>query len=114
MGWTHSCVAQVAECDHGKKKDNKWFSTRVQTGWKGCIDYGKMKALTWKDHFPPLFFDQFIKWLAGYPYFCVLGCYFSYDHYPFDPSNPEHTIITVTFDVFAFSLSKVIWIMQHT
>jgi hypothetical protein len=55
-----------------------------------------------------------MKWLAGYPYFCVLGCYFSYNHYPFDPGKPEHTILTVIFDVFAFSLSQVVWIMQHT
>jgi hypothetical protein len=73
-----------------------------------------MKALTRKDHFPPPFLDQFMKWLAGYPYFCVLGCYFSYNHYPFDPGKPKHTILTVIFDVFAFSLSQVVWIMQHT
>jgi hypothetical protein len=67
-----------------------------------------MKALTRKDHFPPPFLDQFMKWLAGYPYFCVLGCYFSYNHYPFDPGKPKHTILTVIFDVFAFSLSQVV------
>jgi hypothetical protein len=53
----------------GMKKDNEWFSTQVQTRWQGCIDYSKMKALTRKDHFPPPFFDQFMKWLVGYPYF---------------------------------------------
>jgi hypothetical protein len=42
----------------GRKKDNEWLSTQVQTGWQGCIDYSKMKALTRKDHFPPPFFDQ--------------------------------------------------------
>jgi hypothetical protein len=86
----------------GRKKDNEWFSTRVQTGWQGCIDYSKMKALTKKDHFPPPFFDQFMKWLAGYPYFCVLGSYSSYDHYPFDPGKLEHTILIVAFNVFTY------------
>jgi hypothetical protein len=61
-----------------------------------------MKALTRKDHFPPPFFDQFMKWLAGYPYFCVLGSYSSYNHYPFDLSKPEYTILTIAFDVFAY------------
>jgi hypothetical protein len=46
-----------------------------------------------------------MKWLAGYSYFCVLGSYSSYDYYLFDPGMPEHTILNVTFDVFAFSLS---------
>jgi hypothetical protein len=87
----------------GRKKENEWFSTRVQMRWKRCIDYSKMKALTRKNHFLPPFFDQFMKWLAGYPYFCVLGSYSSYNHYPFDPGKPDHTILTIAFDVFAYS-----------
>ena len=66
----------------GKKKDNEWFSTRVQTGY-------------------PPFSEQFIKWLARCPYFCVLDSYYSDNHYPFDPGRLEHTILTVSFDVFA-------------
>jgi hypothetical protein len=73
----------------GSKKDNEWFSARVQT------------------RYPP-FFDLFMKWLARCPYFCVLDSYSNDDHCPFDPGRPEHTILTVTFDVFAFSLSQVV------
>ena len=86
----------------GRKKDNEWFSTQVQTRWQGCIDYSKMKALRRKDHFPPPFFDQFMKWLAGYPYFYVFGSYSNYNHYLFDPSKPEHTILTIAFDAFTY------------
>jgi hypothetical protein len=89
----------------GRKKDTEWFSTQVRTGWQGCIDYSSMKALTKKYHFSPPFFDQFIKWLAGYLYYYVLDCYSSNDHYPFDLGKLEHTILTVVFDVFALSLS---------
>jgi hypothetical protein len=32
----------------------------------------------------------------------VLGSYSSYDHYPFDPGKPEHTILTIAFDVFTY------------
>jgi hypothetical protein len=32
----------------------------------------------------------------------VLGSYSSNDHYPFDPGKPEHTILTVVFDVFTY------------
>ena len=41
----------------GRKKDNEWFSTRVQTRWQGYIEYNKMKAITRKSHFPPPFID---------------------------------------------------------
>jgi hypothetical protein len=48
-----------------------------------------------------------MKWLAGYFYIYVLGSYSSYDHYPFDPSKPEHTILTVVFDVFAIVTGRL-------
>jgi hypothetical protein len=38
----------------GRKKDNELFQTRVQRGWQGCIHNSKMKAITRKDHFPPI------------------------------------------------------------
>jgi hypothetical protein len=85
----------------GRKKDNEWFSTRVQTGWQGYIEYSKMKAITRKSHFPPPFIDQFKKLLVGYPYFCVLGNYSSYNHYPLDPGKQENTTLTSAFGVLA-------------
>ena len=43
-----------------------------------------------------------MKWLAGYPYFYVLGSYSSHINYPLDPSKPEHTTtLTFAFGVFA-------------
>jgi hypothetical protein len=67
----------------GRKKDNKCFFTRIQTIWKGCNAYIKMKTLPRKNHFPPPFFEHSLKGLAGY--FFMLIDYPSYDHYPFDP-----------------------------
>ena len=69
----------------GRKKDNEWFYTRVQTRWQGCNDSIKMKAHARNDHFPPPFFDHLMKWLAGY--FFMLIDYPSYDHYLFDPGK---------------------------
>jgi hypothetical protein len=77
------------------RKDNEWFFARVQIGY-------------------PPFFNQFMKWLARCPYFCVLDSYSSNDHYPFDLGKSEHTILIVIFDVLAFSLSQIVWIMKHT
>ena len=92
----------MVKCDCGEEKDSEWFFTHVQIGWPGGIDYNKMKAISRKDHFPPPFFYQFMKWLARYPYFCVLGSYSSYNHYPLDPGKQEHTTtLTFAFGVFA-------------
>jgi hypothetical protein len=83
----------------GTKKDKEWFSTGVQIGWQGYIDYSKMKDITRKDHFPLPFFDQFMKWIAGYPYFYVFGSYSNYNHYSLDLGKPEHTSLTVALGV---------------
>ena len=38
--------------------------TRTPTGWRVCIDYRKLNAVTRKDHFPLPFIDQFLEKLA--------------------------------------------------
>ena len=40
-----------------KNKDNELVPTRIQSGWRVCIDYRKLNAATKKDHFPLLFID---------------------------------------------------------
>ncbi|XP_031266563.1 uncharacterized protein LOC116124951 [Pistacia vera] len=44
-----------------KNQDNKLVSTRVQTGWRVCIDYRKLNSTTRKDHFPLPFIDQMLE-----------------------------------------------------
>ena len=36
---------------------NELISTRVTIGWRVCIDYRKLNAVTRKDHFPLPFVD---------------------------------------------------------
>ncbi|CAN6567841.1 unnamed protein product [Malus baccata var. baccata] len=43
-----------------KNEDNELVPTRIQTGWKVCIDYWKLNATTRKNHFPL----PFINWHA--------------------------------------------------
>ena len=52
--------------------------TRVQNGWRVCIDYRKLNAATKKDHFPLPFIDQMLERLAGRPYYCFLVGYSGY------------------------------------
>ncbi|CAN6583762.1 unnamed protein product [Malus baccata var. baccata] len=46
--------------------DNELVPTRIQTGWRVCIDYRKLNATTRKDHFPLPFLDQMVERLAGF------------------------------------------------
>ena len=41
-----------------KNKDNELVPTRIQSGWRVCIDYRKLNAATRKDHFSLPFIDQ--------------------------------------------------------
>jgi hypothetical protein len=53
-----------------KNKDNELVPTRIQSGWRVCIDYSKLNAATRKDHFPLPFIDQMVERLAGHKYYC--------------------------------------------
>ncbi|CAN6577121.1 unnamed protein product [Malus baccata var. baccata] len=44
-----------------KNEDNELMPTRIQTGWRVCIDYLKLNATTRKDHFPLPFIDQMLE-----------------------------------------------------
>jgi hypothetical protein len=52
-----------------KNQDNELVSTRIQSGWRVCIDYCKLNAATKKVHFPLPFIDQMVERLAGHEYF---------------------------------------------
>ncbi|XP_027182191.1 uncharacterized protein LOC113780606 [Coffea eugenioides] len=45
---------------------------RKPTGWRQCIDYRKLNAVTKKDHFPLPFIDQMVERLACRAYYCFL------------------------------------------
>ncbi|CAN6554889.1 unnamed protein product [Malus baccata var. baccata] len=49
-----------------KNEDNELVPSRIQTGWRVCIDYRKVNATTRKYHFPLPFIDQMLERLAGF------------------------------------------------
>ncbi|KAL5556378.1 hypothetical protein UlMin_038614 [Ulmus minor] len=65
-----------------KSKDDNLVPTRIQTGWRVCIDYRKLNTTTRKDHFPLPFIDQMLERLAGHTHYCFLdgfsGSFFSW------------------------------------
>ena len=55
-----------------KNDNDELVPTRIQTGWRMCIDYRRLNAVTTKDHFPLPFLDQVIEWVSGRAYYYFL------------------------------------------
>ncbi|CAM8957409.1 unnamed protein product [Rhodiola kirilowii] len=75
---------------------------RIQNGWRVCIDYRKLNAVTRKDHFPLPFIDQMLDRLASKPYFCFLDGFYGYNQIPIAAEDQEKTTFTCPFGTFAF------------
>ncbi|CAM8954580.1 unnamed protein product [Rhodiola kirilowii] len=82
--------------------EGKMVTTRVKNGWRMCIDYRKLNAVTRKDHFLLPFIDQMLDRLAGKPYFCFLDGFSGYNQIPIAPEDQEKTTFTCPFGTFAF------------
>ncbi|KAL2243646.1 UNVERIFIED_CONTAM: Retrovirus-related Pol polyprotein from transposon 17.6 [Sesamum indicum] len=76
--------------------------TRVQNGWRVCIDYRKLNAATRKDHFPLPFIDQMLERLAGQSHYCCLDGYSGFHQIPVAPEDQEKTTFTCSFGTFAY------------
>ncbi|CAN6484019.1 unnamed protein product [Victoria cruziana] len=87
----------VVKNEHGED-----VPTRVQTGWRVCIDYRKLNSATRKDHFPLPFLDQVLEKLAGKSYFYFLDGYSGYNQVEVHPDDQEKTTFTCPFGTFAF------------
>ncbi|CAM8902253.1 unnamed protein product [Rhodiola kirilowii] len=85
-----------------KNAEGEMVTTRVKNGWRMCIDYRKLNAVTRKDHFPLPFIDQILDRLAGKPYFCFLDGFSGYNQIPIAPEDQEKTTFTCPFGTFAF------------
>ena len=85
-----------------KNDNDELIPTRVQTGWRVCIDYRKLNTATCKDHFPLPFIDQMLERLAGHAYYCFLDGYSGYNQIPIAPEDQEKTTFTCPFGTFAY------------
>ncbi|CAM8943733.1 unnamed protein product [Rhodiola kirilowii] len=85
-----------------RNAEGEMVTTRVKNGWRMCIDYRKLNAVTRKDHFPLPFIDQMLDRLAGKPYFCFLDGFSGYNQIPIAPEDQEKTTFTCPFGTFAF------------
>ncbi|CAM8892804.1 unnamed protein product [Rhodiola kirilowii] len=85
-----------------KNAEGEMVTTRVKNGWRMCIDYRKINAVTRKDHFPLPFIDQMLGRLAGKHYFCFLDGFSGYNQIPIASEDQEKTIFTCPFGTFSF------------
>ncbi|CAN6679349.1 unnamed protein product [Malus baccata var. baccata] len=85
-----------------KNEEQELVPTRVVTGWRVCIDYRKLNAMTRKDHFPLPFLDQMLERLAGYKFYCFLDGYSGYNQIVIAPEDQEKTTFMCPFGTFAY------------
>ncbi|XP_062176030.1 uncharacterized protein LOC133881082 [Alnus glutinosa] len=62
-----------------QNKDGELVPTRVQLGWRVCIDYHKLNTANRNDHFPLSFIDQMVERLAGHEYYYFLDGHSGYN-----------------------------------
>ncbi|CAN6562672.1 unnamed protein product [Malus baccata var. baccata] len=85
-----------------KNAKHELVPTRIQTGWRVCIDYRKLNNTTRKDHFPLLFIDQMLERLAGHSFYCFLDGYSGYNQIVIALDDQENTTFTCPFGTFAY------------
>ncbi|CAN6579362.1 unnamed protein product [Malus baccata var. baccata] len=96
------CVPKKSGVTVVENAENELVPTRVQTGWRVCIDYRKLNATTRKDHFPLPFLDQMLERLAGHSFYCFLDGYSGYNQIVIAPDDQEKTTFTCPFGTFAY------------
>ncbi|CAN6557483.1 unnamed protein product [Malus baccata var. baccata] len=96
------CVPKKSGVTVVENAENELVPTRIQTGWRVCIDYRKLNATTRKDHFPLSFLDQMLERLAGHSFYCFLDGYSGYNQIVIASDDQEKTTFTCPFGTFAY------------
>ena len=76
--------------------------TRLTTGWRVCIDYRRLNAVTRKDHFPLPFMDKLLESVSRHPFYCFLHGYSGYFQIKIAVEDQEKTTFTCLFGTYAY------------
>ena len=85
-----------------EKESGEFVPTRSTTGWRVCINYRKLNAVTRNDHFPLPFLDQVLERVVGHKYYCFSDGYSRYNQIEIAPEDQEKTTFTCPFGMFAY------------
>ncbi|RVW89163.1 Retrovirus-related Pol polyprotein from transposon 17.6 [Vitis vinifera] len=77
-------------------------ATRLTSGWRVCIDYRKLNAVTRNDHFPLPFIDQVLERVSSHPFYCFLDGYSGYFQIEIDVEDQDNTTFTCPFGTYAY------------
>nr|CAN66653.1 hypothetical protein VITISV_014606 [Vitis vinifera] len=81
------------------------ITTRLTSGWRVCIDYRKLNAITRKDHFPLPFIDQVLERVSGHPFYCFLDGYSG--RMPFGLCNAPATFQRCMLSIFSDMVERI-------
>ena len=84
-----------------QNEKGKEITTCLTSGWRMCIDYRKLNAVTRKYHFPLPFIDQVLERVSGHPFYCFLDWYLGYFQIEIDVEDQENTTFTCPFGTYA-------------
>ncbi|KAL6345144.1 hypothetical protein AAG906_013628 [Vitis piasezkii] len=85
------------------------ITTRLTSGWRVCIDYRKLNAVTRKDHFPLPFIDQIEIDVADQEkttFTCPFGTY-AYRRMPFGLCNAPATFQRCMLSIFSDMVERI-------
>ena len=85
-----------------KNQNGELVPIRIQNGWRVCIDYRMLNAVTRKDHFLLPFIDQMLERLASHAFYSFLDGYSGYLQVPIASEDQEKTTFTCPFSTFAY------------
>ena len=83
-------------------ENNELIPTRIQIGWRMCINYRKLNTVTRKDHFLLPFLDQVLERVAGHAFYYFLDGYSGYNQIEIALEDQEKTTFTCPFGTFAY------------
>ena len=76
--------------------------TRLTTGWRVCIDYRRLNAVTRNDHFPMPFTDQLLEIVFEHPFYYYLDGYSGFFQIEIVVEDQEKTTFTCPFKFYAY------------
>ncbi|RVW69204.1 Transposon Ty3-I Gag-Pol polyprotein [Vitis vinifera] len=85
-----------------KNDKGEEVSTRLTIGWRVCIDYRRLNAMTRKDHFPLPFIGQVLERVSGHPFYYFLDGYSGYFQIEIDVEDQEKTTFMCPFGTYAY------------